>query len=257
MTRHFLIIGAQRCGTTYLHSLLDAHPEITMARPAHPEPKVFMFDSSVADGLDGYRNSYFAHATTESVLGEKSASYIEDPQAATRAAKVLGDPQILVVLRDPVQRAVSNWSYSTDNGLEDRPLETALRENLAGARVWDPAATSVSPYAYLERGRYVNYLRPWFEVFPTDTHVSFLTDLIRDDIALGALYERLGVDPAFRPGQDERRVNQSREAAPILSPELLDLVEDYFASSNAGLSELLGQPLPWSQKTRRGGGTDG
>jgi hypothetical protein len=253
LTRHFLIIGAQRCGTTYLHSLLEAHPDIAMARPAWPEPKIFMSDDVTRAGLRAYRETYFAHATTERVLGEKSASYIEDPQAAARAAEVLDDPQILVVLRDPVQRAVSNWRYSTDNGLEDRRLETALLENLAGPRPWDPGATSVSPYAYLERGRYVNYLRPWFAVFPTDTHVSFLTDLTRDDTALDELYERLGVDPAFRPSQGERRVNQSQEAAPVLSTELIDLLENYFASSNAALSELLGQPLPWYEKTRRGG----
>ena len=44
VTRHLLVIGAQRCGTTYLHDLLDAHPEIAMARPARPEPKVFLAD---------------------------------------------------------------------------------------------------------------------------------------------------------------------------------------------------------------------
>ena len=224
-----------------------------MARPPHPEPKVFLSDRSVSDGLAGYRDTYFAHATTESVLGEKSASYIEDPKAATRAAEVLGDPQVLVVLRDPVQRAVSNWRYSTDNGLEDRPLETALRENLVGQRSWDPTATSVSPYAYLERGRYVNYLRPWFEVFPTDISVTFLSDLSRDDTVLGELYGRLGVDPAFRPGHRDQRVNQSREAAPSMSAELLEQAEEYFAPSNVALSRLLGRALPWCATTRRGG----
>jgi hypothetical protein len=256
VTRHFLVIGAQRSGTTYLHSLLDAHPDITMARPARPEPKVFLSDDVLRAGLDAYRATFFAHATTESVLGEKSASYIEDPKAATRAAEVLGDPQILAVLRDPVERAVSNWCYSTENGLEDRPLETALRENLAGERPWDRAATSVSPFAYLERGRYVHYLRPWFAVFPTDVHVYFLSDLARDDSVLGGVYERLGVDPAFRPSHGDRRVNSSRESAPMLSTELLELAEEYFASSNAALSRLLGRALPWSEKTRRGG-TDG
>ena len=253
MTRHFLIIGAQRCGTTYLHSLLDAHPDITMARPARPEPKVFLSDDVTRAGLDSYRETYFAHAATESLLGEKSASYIEDPRAATRAAELLGQPQILVVLRDPVQRAVSNWRYSTDNGLEERPLETALRQNLVGERPWDPGATSVSPYAYLERGRYVNYLRPWFAVFPVDIHVCFLTDLARDDTALSGVYQWLGVDPAFRPGDRDQPVNQSREEAPVLSADLLDAMADYYTSSDAALSRLLGRALPWCEGTRTGG----
>ena len=51
MIRHLLVIGAQRCGTTYLHTLLDAHPQITMARPANPEPKVFISDEATGKGL--------------------------------------------------------------------------------------------------------------------------------------------------------------------------------------------------------------
>ena len=62
MSRHLLVIGAQRCGTTFLHTLLDAHPDITMARPARPEPKVFCDPVASAKGLDWYEATYFAHA---------------------------------------------------------------------------------------------------------------------------------------------------------------------------------------------------
>ena len=173
------MIGAQRCGTTYLQSLLEAHPEITMARPARPEPKVFLSDDSVDRGRDWYRRTFFGHATHERLLGEKSTSYIEVPEAADRAYRVLGDDTVvLALLRDPVARAVSNWRFSTDNGLEERPLETALRENLAEAAEWDRASTSVSPFAYLERGRYEQHLEPWFAVFPTTARVVFLQDLL-------------------------------------------------------------------------------
>ena len=125
MTRHLLVIGAQRCGTTYLHDLLAAHPRIAMARPARPEPKVFLSDELAGRGVEWYRATYFGHVTDEDLLGEKSTSYLEYPEAAERAAAVLGDPLVLVQLRDPVQRAVSHWAFSSDEGLETRPLETA------------------------------------------------------------------------------------------------------------------------------------
>ena len=81
MIRHLLVIGAQRCGTTYLHTLLDAHPQITMARPANPEPKVFCSDEATrARARQWYRETYFAHAGDELLLGEKSTSYLEDPK---------------------------------------------------------------------------------------------------------------------------------------------------------------------------------
>ncbi len=133
MIRHLLVIGAQRCGTTYLHTMLDSHEQVTMARPAKPEPKVFCSDEATRRGPEWYRETYFAHAGDELLLGEKSTSYLEDPNAPARARGMLGEVHVLAILRDPVKRAISNWRFSTDNGLETRSLETALTENLAGA----------------------------------------------------------------------------------------------------------------------------
>ncbi|MDQ3094586.1 MAG: sulfotransferase domain-containing protein, partial [Actinomycetota bacterium] len=160
MTRHLLVIGGQRCGTTYLGALLDSHPDITMARPARPEPKVFLSEELAAHGLDWYRATYFSHATSERLLGEKSTSYLDVPQAAARARSVLGRADIVVQLRDPIARAVSNWRFSRQNGLEHRLLAQALEDNLEGSLPWDPSVTSVSPFAYLERGRYLDHLEP-------------------------------------------------------------------------------------------------
>ena len=106
MTRHLLVVGAQRCGTTYLHDQLAAHPQVAMARPHRPEPKVFLSAELAGRGREWYVATYFAHARNETVLGEKSTSYLEYPEAAARAGAVLGDPLVLVQLRDPVERAV-------------------------------------------------------------------------------------------------------------------------------------------------------
>lgn len=250
--RHLLVIGAQRCGTTYLSQLLDAHPQITMARPGRPEPKVFLSQESTDKGLTWYRDTYFAHATSESLLGEKSTSYIEHPAAAVRARQVLGEAEVVVLLRDPVERAVSNWRFSTDNGFEQRPLEEALLQNLTSGTAWDEQRTSVSPFAYLERGRYADYLPPWSAAFPSSTHVLFLDELRTDDAAVGAMYADLGVDAGFRPPGRDQRVNQSQEPAPDLPRDLVGRLRDYFAASDAALSRLLGRDLPWRTDPQRG-----
>lgn len=251
MTRHLLVIGAQRSGTTYLQTLLDAHPQITMARPSRPEPKVFLSAEQASRGAEWYRAVYFSHATTELVLGEKSTSYIEEPMAAVRARDVLGDPDIVVCLRDPVDRAVSNWRFSTDNGLETRPLDVALRENLEAPKGWDDTATSVSPFAYLERGRYAHYLEAWWSTFPSRVHVVFLSELVADDAVVGDLYARLRVDPDYRPPGQDRPVNQSDEPAPDLPPEQRAQLEEYFGPSDAALSRHLGRSLPWGPTSTR------
>ena len=246
MRRHLLVIGAQRSGTTYLHSVLDGHPQITMARPARPEPKVFLSEAVVGRGAQWYRRTFFAHATDEAVWGEKSTSYLEVPEAAARVARVLGPRvHVVVVLRDPVQRAVSNWRFSTDHGLETRPLERALRENLAASASWDRAATSVSPFAYLERGRYADYLGPWFAQFPDTTHVLFLADLVGHDAALDDLFRHLGVRTGSRPVDRETVVNQSREPAPPLPGDLVAGLREYYAASDHALAVRLGRRPPW------------
>ncbi len=245
MTRHLLVIGGQRCGTTGLVALLDAHPEIAMARPARPEPKVFMSAELAARGLDWYRATYFSHATTETVLGEKSTSYIEDPAAADRARAVLGEAEIVVQLRDPVQRAISNWRFSTQHGVEDRSLAQALQDNLSGPRDWDRAAMSVSPFAYVERGHYVSYLQPWLDQFADHVHVRFLEDHLVDPTSIRDLYADLGVDATYAPAHGERRVNESTGPAPHLDPGLERRLRDHFAASDAALSQALGRRLPW------------
>jgi len=246
MSRHLLVIGAQRCGTTYLHSRLDAHPQITMARPANPEPKVFCSDETAGRGAQWYRETYFAHARDELILGEKSTSYLEDPKAARRAADVLGgDVQVVAVLREPVRRAISNWQFSTDHGLETRSLESALRDNLAGPTPWDPERTSVSPFAYLERGRFHQYLQPWMTTFADKLHVLFLEEIVAQDHALDELWESLGVSSTLAPERSERRVNSSAGDPPGLTPELLGTLEAYFESSNRALGTQLGRKPPW------------
>lgn len=248
MTRHLLVIGAQRCGTTYLMGLLASHPDISGAHPARPEPKVFCSPHLVAQGLGWYRRTYFAHAQEQQVLAEKSTSYMECVGAADAARSVLEQAHILVLLRDPVARAVSNWRLSTSHGWEDRPLDVSLRENLAGTRAWDPTLTSASPFAYLERGRYVDYLSPWLTAFPGSVRVDFLEDLVSTRAVIADLYAWLGVDDGHRPPDPDGRVNTSEGSSPHLDPVLRGRLRVFFRDSDARLAALLDRELPWTSR---------
>jgi hypothetical protein len=248
MRRHFLVIGAQRCGTTYLHELLADHPEIAMARPVRPEPKVFLSEEVLDRGVEWYDQTWFPHAGTAGLLGEKSTSYLESPDAVARVSAVLGRPQIVVQLRDPVERAVSNWGFTRSHGMEDRPVAEALARNLEGPLPWDPELTSVSPYAYLERGRYADYLAPWQHAFPGLVRVQFLEDLVERPDLVGELYEWLGVDPGVRPDSLGQQVNQAERPEDSLDAQLVDRLRDYFHDSDRALAGLLGRELPWHDR---------
>lgn len=239
--RHFLVAGAQRCGTTYLHDLLAGHPQIAMARPTRPEPKVFLRTERVDP--EAYRAEFFGHAGDATLLGEKSTSYLERPEVPDRVAASLGSPLVVVQLRDPVDRAVSNWSFSRDHGVETRPLAEALRADLEGRREWDASASSVSPFAYVSRGRYVDDLRRWVDRF--DVRVQFLEELLADPGVIGDLYGWLGVEAGVRPDLGNAPVNASSPVADGLDVELEAELRDHYETSDQALAELLGRDLPW------------
>jgi len=243
--RHFLVIGAQRCGTTWLAQQLDAQPAVAMARPVRPEPKVFLDDLAPGHDLDWYERTWFGHATSGQVLGEKSTSYLDRPDAIPRVKALLGDVPLVVQLRDPVDRAVSHWRFSTTSGLEQRPLAEVLEANLAGPLAWDPALTSVSPYAYLERGRYVEAIRPWREAFGDLLHVQFLEELLADPARLADTLAHVGAGPDV--GEVTREpVNESDVPAPTLDPALRTALRRYFAESDRELEAVTGRRPPWT-----------
>jgi hypothetical protein len=245
MHDHFVIVGAQRCGTSYLYHLLDEHPEIEMAKPPRPEPKFFLDDDRYPLGIDYYESAFFSEPGTR-VRGEKSTSYIESDVAVQRINATLPGADVVVVLRDPVRRAISNYRFSTAHGNEDVPIDEALRASASDERAWDPTRFSVSPYAYVARSRYIDYLERLASSVERDRiHVVMFEELVADLGVVAGLYERLGVDATFRPRGFGAAVNASNAAGESVAPELLMWLRELFRESNGRLEEFLGRPLPW------------
>lgn len=206
--RHFFIAGAQRCATTYFYRLLDQHPDITMARPVRPEPKYFI-RPEMGSGPDEYRREFFADAATR-WLGEKSTSYIEHPSAAERIARWFPDAPVFFLLRDPVERAISNYCFSVANGLETLSLDDALdaeAERVGGAATH----TSVSPFAYAGRGHYARQLDAWAARFPRGHMHILTTERLVDGTraALRDVFDILGIDTGIPLADMEGPVNAS------------------------------------------------
>ena len=87
--RHVVVVGAQRCGTSYLADLLDAHPAVTVATPRRPEPKVFLHDEVVERGAQWYADTWFPARGDATLLVEKSTSYLDHPVSGERIDRVL------------------------------------------------------------------------------------------------------------------------------------------------------------------------
>lgn len=237
MVEHFVIAGAQRSATSWLARMLALHPDIAMARPMRPEPKYFLRPGP--DDADAYRREFFA-GTDAVVLGEKSTSYIEHPDSAERIAACLPGARVLFMLRDPVERAISNWRFSVANGLEPLGLEEALDAEAGRLAQGAQAGMSVSPHAYIARGRYIDFLPAWRKNFPGDRMQLLVTeDTAGNEAAVRRVMAWLGVDPGVPLPDASEPVNSSDPAEAVPGP-VRERLRDAFAASNRDLADAHG-----------------
>ena len=239
---HFFIGGAQRSGTTYTYQLCADHPQIEMAHPVKPEPKFFMNPDLVAKGLDYYRSHYFGQKNDVAMYGEKSTSYIEVAYAAQQIAVHLPDAKFVFMLRNPIERAQSNYWFSVKNGFETLPLAEALYGEATRVAQYDPSKISVSPYAYLQRGRYIDYLQLYERYFDrSQMHVMIYEQVVKNAQAAAELYAFLGIDTGHVPASQFQVINANEERShEPLAPALQTYMQEYFAASNAQLFDYLG-----------------
>ena len=209
---HFIIGGAPRSGTTWLYRLLDIHPEIYMAKPVTPEPKFFLVDEQYAMGLERYQHCWFKDLPAGVLAGEKSTNYLESAAACQRIKHHLPQVKLVFILRNPVDRAYSNYCWSVQNRLEDLSFAEALVQEAAREASLTAAHRYSRPYAYFSRGLYAQLLTPWFQAFPrTQILVLRYEDIAADPEALlEKLYAFLGVLPRLNDCRSIGRINALR-----------------------------------------------
>jgi hypothetical protein len=243
--KHFFIAGAQRSGTTYLYHLCAEHPQIEMAQPVKPEPKFFMIDALYERGLEYYKSAFFKGKPKVLIQGEKSTSYIEVEKAAQRIARHFPEGKIIFILRNPVERAISNYWFSVKNGFEKLSIEEAFLKEENRRQSYDTSKVSVSPYAYLWRGRYIEFLEMYERYFPAEQiYVILHEQIINSEQYLRDFYAYLGVNPTFVPTSLHTIINANEnKPAKEIDPQLRKYLENYFAEFNARLSKRLGLSL--------------
>ncbi|MHB8449182.1 MAG: sulfotransferase domain-containing protein [Mycobacteriales bacterium] len=144
----WLVIGTPKSGTTALATWLAAHPDAYLA----PEKEVSFFNEHFERGLDWYR-SRFAAAGPDQRVGEASPLYLYDARALRRMAAAVPGAALVVLVREPVSRAWSNFHFLRSMGVERRSFAEAIAAERAGGP--RPAWLRTG---YLDMGRYARYL---------------------------------------------------------------------------------------------------
>jgi hypothetical protein len=172
-------VGAQKCATSWVHSVLGAHPQIGVSDPKELDFFSYYFDR-------GYRwyESHFGHMSHAAARCDTSPSYFYDPRAAERARTYKRDLKIIALLRDPVARAYSNHLHEVIKG---HIPQLQFEEGLLG----NPT--------YVDQGRYHTHLKRWFDAFGSDQVLVLIAEEISLDPvgAAARLYDFVGVDADF------------------------------------------------------------
>jgi hypothetical protein len=210
---NFFIVGAARSGTTSLDRYLSQHPEIYVTPrkethffavddfpPSFKGPGDEKLNTSVIRDQEQYAQ-LFASVTGKKAIGESSAFYLYFLGTAERIAQAVPDAKIIILLREPVGRAFSAYSYMVSNGRETLSFEEGLnQEEERRQEGWEPI------WWYKELGLYYRQVRHYLEVFGTQQVKVLLYDelcanagqMLRDVFAFLGVEEDVVIDTSVR-----------------------------------------------------------
>ena len=204
---NLIVIGAMKCATTAVHRYLDLHPDIAMS-----EPKELNFFCGPAERLAGLAGNW--HRGVEwyaaqfrpaaPVRGEASPAYSSPsfPEVAEQMARIVPEVRLIYLVRDPIERAVSQYLHHRAEGTERRQIGEALL---------DPQSQ------YLERSRYHARLEPYLARFPPEQiFICAQEDLLaKRRVTMRELYRFAGVEDSFWSPSHDHRWNTSCSEAPV------------------------------------------
>jgi O-antigen/teichoic acid export membrane protein len=255
----FLVIGTKRGGTTSLAAYLHDHPDVAPMFPRRSGPKgVRYFDDHYAMGPRWYRSHFPSvrarRGSPPKIAGEATAHYLFDPRAPARAADLVPDAKIVVLLRDPVERAFSHHRERTRQGVETLAFEDALAaedERLAGEldrMLADPAYVSFrrEHFSYRSQGCYVEYLPAWIERFGRDRVLVLVSEEFYEDPARE--YHRTLSFLGLPPHDPTYEAHNYHPLTRPMDPRTRDDLASFFAPYTRDLRSFLDRELPWGDR---------
>jgi hypothetical protein len=238
----FIIGGAPRAGTNFLCHALDRHPEVFVAKPYMPEPKVFMGPEQPWAEYARRYATLFAPAGARPALGEKTSYYLENEAACALIRHHLPAVRMLFVVREPVARAYSNYLWTKKNGLETLPFAEAVRLEGRRPSPLPPERDYARPYDYLPRGRYDVFAERWFAALGRERVLfSLYEDLVgKPEPVLTRIQAFIGVRPARLGAEDLGVINSAREIGPPLDRALETTLRERMAPAVRRFAALTG-----------------
>jgi len=191
----FVILGPQKCATTWMYRCLREHPDVYMP----DTDAVHYFDMHYQKGEEWYRQ-HFENHDGEPVVGEETPSYIRDDAVPQRLKDDIATAKLIISVRNPIERAYSHYWHEKSKDKHSFAFKEVF-ENYDLFQNW------VVP------GFYYRHVQRFLEEFSEDQlKLVFFDDLVADDEAfIRDVYEFVGADPDYTPSFVDEKVNEARD----------------------------------------------
>ncbi len=232
----FILAGAQKSGTTALHYFLSKHPDITMG----DQQEMHFFDNDamfVADLDYEQLHKHYPLLAPAKIAGDCTPSYIYHEPAAERIWKYNPQIKLLILLRNPVDRAFAHWNMQRFKGREPLDFFDAVREEQA--RIAGAPPTEARRFAYVDRGFYGQQLARLFKFFPREQVkvVKFEEFKENQRETLASIFSFLGCKPLRSVRSKDRNVVPYERA---MNWEERVFLYNLFAEDIANIEQMLG-----------------
>ncbi len=194
----FLVIGAQKGGTTSLLNYLYQHPNVFHSGIAQESNEVHYFDLNYQKGWEWYQDQlaskdelkkYQEKDNGKVLIGESSPYYLFHPHCAERIYKDLPNVKLIILLRNPICRAYSHHKMEYSRGTDDLEFDVAIHHEEKRLRneikqmIMNENYNSYAHqhYSYLERGKYIYQLKEWSSLFDKNQILTIKSEDMFDD----------------------------------------------------------------------------
>ncbi len=254
----FLIIGTQKAGTTSLYNYLIQHPQV-IGNKTWKEVRYYDLPENYRQGWSWYLGCFPSKLEKGNRLTfDVSPSYLYFPEIPQRIKEDLGQIKMIVILRNPVDRAYSAWkmyhSFATNPKVAEnnrkigdhRTFSQAIDQELKGE-----CEPGIYPYDYINRGKYVEQLNNYYQYFDKDTLLLFSFEELQNNKKglLNNTCNFLDIEPfptAVLQELEDKSYNVGRQVEVTAEHlEVLEKLKNYFIPFNEQLYQLLDYSYHW------------
>ena len=237
----FLGLGTQKGGTTSLHQWLSTHPQVFL--PACKE--VHYFDLQPEQPPQWYAN-HFREAQPKQACGEITPFYLFHPDVPARIHTVVPEVRMIVLLRDPVERALSQVFHARKRGFERLKLEEALEAESSRLQSGNPE--SLQKHSYVTRSRYLEQLDRYETLFPREQLLILKSELFftNPELVWKQILSFLGVEFIINTKTSLPKANPGEKESQTITTDVRNKLRQELAATALGVRERYGFGWDWA-----------